>query len=302
MMKKKKILIIGGTGFIGYHLALKCLKLNWSVVSLSFKNSKSSRRLKKVKYLYGDISNFKNLRVLLKYNFNYVVNLGGYIDHYNKLKTYKSHFLGLKNLARFFLKKKIDCFIQAGSSAEYGNVNSPQKETIICKPELIYGKSKLKSTKYLMKLYKKKNFPVTILRLYQVYGPYQKIDRFVPLLIKACLKNTQFLTSQGTQKRDFLYVDDVVSAIFKIFDNELSRGEIINIGKGKPIELLKIMKLVKKEIKGGKIILGKIKLRKDEPMIVYPNVKKAKDLLRWSFKTSLLTGLRKTINYYKKNL
>ena len=153
-----------------------------------------------------------------------------------------------------------------------------------------------------MKLYKKKNFPVTILRLYQVYGPYQKIDRFVPLLIKACLKNTQFLTSQGTQKRDFLYVDDVVSAIFKIFNNELSRGEIINIGKGKPIELLKIMKLVKKEIKGGKIILGKIKLRKDEPMIVYPNVKKAKDLLRWSFKTSLLTGLRKTINYYKKNL
>ena len=63
-----------------------------------------------------------------------------------------------------------------------------------------------------------------------------------------------------------------------------------------------ILKLVKKEIKGGKIILGKIKLRKDEPMIVYPNVKKAKDLLRWSSKTSLLTGLRKTINYYKKNL
>ena len=62
-----------------------------------------------------------------------------------------------------------------------------------------------------------------------------------------------------------------------------------------------ILKLVKKEIKGGKIILGKIKLRKDEPMIVYPNVKKAKDLLRWSSKTSLLTGLRKTINYYKKN-
>lgn len=299
-MKKKNILIVGGTGFIGYHLALKCLKLNWNVISLSSKKPESFKRLKKVKYLYGDISNFKNLSVLLNYNFHYAVNLGGYIDHHNKDKTYKSHFLGVKNLAKFFLKKNLNSFIQAGSSAEYGNVKSPQKETIKCKPEMIYGKSKLKSTKYLMSLHKKENFPATILRYYQVYGPGQSINRFIPLLINACIKNIEFPASHGKQKRDFLYIEDAVSAILKALINKTSRGMVINIGSGRAITLLSLMKVIKKKIGGGKILLGRIKLRKDEPMIISPNLNRSRKILKWESTTSLKQGINKTIKFYKK--
>jgi nucleoside-diphosphate-sugar epimerase len=297
---KKKILIIGGTGFIGHHLAKKCLKLSWHVVSLSSKKPENFRRLKKIKYLYGDISYFKNLSVLLNYNFHYVVNLGGYIDHHNKTQTYKSHFLGVKNLAKFFLKKNIESFIQAGSSAEYGNTNSPHKETFKCKPEMIYGKSKLKSTKYLINLHKKKNFPATVIRYYQVYGPGQSINRFIPLLINACIKNIEFPASHGKQKRDFLYIEDAVSAILKALINKTARGEVINIGSGRVITLLSLMKTIKKKIGGGKILLGRIKLRKDEPMIIAPNLSRSRKILKWQSTTSLKQGINKTIKFYKR--
>ena len=64
--------------------------------------------------------------------FDYVVNLGGYVDHSNKKKTFKSHYEGCQNLAQIFLKKKISSFIQIGSSLEYGRSKSPQKENIKC--------------------------------------------------------------------------------------------------------------------------------------------------------------------------
>ena len=90
-MNNKKILITGGTGFIGYHLAKKCLKLNWSVTSLSTKKPKKIRKLKRVKYLIGDISDKKKLIKIIKPNsYDYVVNLAGYVDHSYKKKTMNS--------------------------------------------------------------------------------------------------------------------------------------------------------------------------------------------------------------------
>ena len=88
ILSKKKILITGGTGFIGYHLALKCLKKNFLVTSLSTKKPKKDRRIKKVRYLFCDISKKKKLFKLLNSNsnFDFVVNLAGYVDHTNKKK------------------------------------------------------------------------------------------------------------------------------------------------------------------------------------------------------------------------
>jgi len=61
-----------------------------------------------------------------KNKFDYVVNFGGHVDHLNKVKTYNSHFIGVKNLVNFFLKKNdLKKFIQIGSSAEYGKIKSP---------------------------------------------------------------------------------------------------------------------------------------------------------------------------------
>ena len=84
-MKNKNILIVGGTGFIGYHLAKKCIKLNSNVTILSLNKVKNFRRLKKAKYKVVDISDFKKLKLILKpKNFDFVVNLGGYVNHQDK--------------------------------------------------------------------------------------------------------------------------------------------------------------------------------------------------------------------------
>lgn len=299
-MVKKKILITGGTGFIGYHLAKKCLDLNWQVTSLSKYKPKKKRIHKKVKYIFCDISNKKKLSKIITTKYTYVVNLAGYVDHSHKLKTYKSHYIGCKNLADIFLNSDIKKFVQVGSCIEYGKIRSPQVEKKINKQKTysIYGKSKLLSTKLLIGYFKKKNFPATILRLYLVYGPHQDKNRVIPITIINALKNSSFRCSSGIQFRDFTYIDDVINSIIKALKHKNTNGEIINIGSGKPIQVKYLINLICKFIKKGKPIFGKIQLRKDEILRLYPNIKKAKKLLRWTPKTNLKSGLLKTIRFY----
>ena len=101
----KKILIIGGTGFIGYHFAKKCITENLEVSSLSRSRPSKERRLDKVKYIYADITNKKRLYSKLSNNYDYIINFGGDVDHHGK-NTFKSHHIGCKNLTEYFEKKK----------------------------------------------------------------------------------------------------------------------------------------------------------------------------------------------------
>ena len=297
---KKKILILGGTGFLGYHLAKKCLDLKWIVYSVSKKKPKKARFLKNVQYFYFDLSKKENLNKLKKNSFDHVINLSGYVEHKNISLINKGHYNSVKNLFYYFQKKNIKSFIQVGSSAEYGNLKAPHLESKLDHAQGNYGKVKLKSTKFLLK---KKSFPATILRFYQVYGPYQDSNRFISQLIISSLKKRSFSTSFGIQCRDFLYVTDAVHAIIKLIKCKKNiKGQIINIGFGKCVKLKKIMELVKKETKFFQPIYGQITLRKDELLQNYPSIKKAKKILNWYPKISLKNGIKKTISYYKKSL
>ena len=296
-------MIVGGTGFIGYHFAKRCLDKGWQVTSVSSGKAKKIRYLPKVKYIICDISNKKSLKKKLKKSFKYVVNLGGYVDHSNKKKTFLSHYQGCKNLVEIFLKKMPTAFVQMGSSIEYGNIKSPQSEHVKCdlkSVKSIYGKAKLSSSIYLTKLFKRKKFPSTILRLYLAYGPRQDINRFLPIIIKACIRNKKFSCSEGIQYRDFVHVNDVVEAIFKSLINKKARGQIINIGSGKPRKIKNIIQKVKQITKGGAPQYGKIKLRKDEILKLYPNINKAKKIISWKPKIKFEKGLKETIRYYNE--
>lgn len=300
----KKILIVGGTGFIGYHLSKTCLKKNFSVTSISTKKPVKSRYLKGVKYLLLDISKKRKLNKKLKKNFDYVVNLSGYVDHSHKIKTFNSHYLGLKNLVDFFLNSNIKKFIQFGSSVEYGFEKCPQIESTKIKLKnlnSIYGKSKYLSSKYLLEMHSKYKFPVIIFRLYLSFGPNQNINRLVPIVINNCLKNKYFDCSHGKQFRDFIYVDDVVNAILIGLKNKKNFG-IYNLGSGKPRKIRDVINKIIEITKRGKAKYGVIKLRKDEPKNLFPSIKKIKRDLNWKPRINFLTGLKKTINFYDKNL
>ena len=96
-------------------------------------------------------------------------------------------------MSNFFLKKKIRSFIQIGSGGEYGN-GSPHTKTTYQKSSCNYYKAKFLATNYLLTLFKRYNFPVTILRLYQAFGPKQDLNRFIPIIIDGCLKDKNSLT------------------------------------------------------------------------------------------------------------
>ena len=302
---KKRILIVGGTGFIGYHLAKKCLKKNFLVTSLSSRKPKKEKYLKKVKYIKCDISNKNNLKRNIKGNYDYVINCGGYVNHNEKVRTFNSHYKGCKNLADFFNKKNIISFIQIGSSVEYGSIKSPQSENKNCsikKLKSTYGRAKFLATKYLLGLFEKEKFPVTILRLYLVYGPNQDTNRLISSVINSCLLKKKFPCSNGNQYRDFLYVDDLIKAIISCFGNSNSMGKIINVGQGKPKKVKNIIELINGKIGTGVPEYGKIKFRKDEIKILYPDIKLAKKILKWKSKISLKKGIDLTIKNYKSQL
>ena len=295
-MSKKKILIVGGTGFLGMNFINKISRMNYEITSISRKIPKKKDKIKGVKYFSRDIS--KNIQ--LKGDFDFAINFGGNIDHSNHKKTYETHFLGVKNLINFLKKKNIKRFIHIGSSSEYGKAHSPHDEKMKCEAKLSYGISKLKATNYLLDLYQKNSFPVIILRLYQVYGPGQKTNRLIPFVIKKCIQNKKFDCSHGLQSRDFIYIDDLTNAIKLILrTNKNIYGKIFNVGFGRSKKLKNIINSLTKKLGGGLPLFGKLKMRKDETLNSFPKINLIKSL-GWSPKVNLEKGLNKTIFYYKK--
>jgi len=301
-MKKENILVTGGTGFIGYNILRRLAKSKLNLYSLSTKKPKKNKKIKKVKYIICDIRKKKSLYKKIDLNFRYVINLCGYVDHKKKVITLQSHFHGCKNLVNFFKNKNLKNFIQIGSSLEYGLSSTPNKESSLCSPRGNYGFSKYMASKHVIKTGKKDNLSYTILRLYQIYGPHQTINRLIPLTIDACLKNKKFPCSKGEQKRDFLYIEDLVDLIIKILKTKAS-NEIYNVGSGRPIKIKQVINIIKSSIGLGNPEFGKIKMRKDEIKNSYPNISKVRNKFKWIPKINFRKGIKNTIKFYanKKN-
>ena len=144
-----------------------------------------------------------------------------------------------------------------------------------------------------------RKLPTLVIRPYLIYGPFQSLDRLIPITINSCWQNKEFACSDGFQSRDFLFVTDAVNFIYKMMIGP-DVGKIFNLGSGKKIMVRKVINKIVKLCKGGKPIFGKIKLRKDEIFDLYPSIKLAKSK-NWKPRVSLDKGLKLTLNYYKKN-
>lgn len=300
----KQLLIVGGTGFLGYHVS-KALVNKFKIISISKNNPKKNRFIKKVKYLKVDISTKNSLKKIENKisKITHIINFGGYVNHSDKKRVFKTHYEGAKNLINFFLNKDVEMFIQIGSSMEYGKKISPQKEKSTPSPISHYGKAKLLATNFALNVYKKKKFPIFIIRPYQVYGPNQDSNKLIPFVINQSLKDNNFPCSSGNQFRDFLYISDFVSCIRLFLKNKVHSGQVFNVGYGKPLKIKNVIKSINNKIKLGKPLFGKINLRKEEQKFIYPNIDKTKKILRWRPKIKFDNGINKTIKFFKiKNI
>lgn len=300
-LKNDSLLIVGGTGFIGSNVAQEAVNRGFKVSVICRNNSLSSKKLEKVHYIKVDISNENSLRLKLKNkNFDYVINLSGYVDHDSYFgtgnKVIETHFQGVRNLVNAFQNKKIKSFIHLGSSDEYGLNPAPQNEKQREFPISPYAFAKVASSHFLQMLYRIENFPAVILRPFLVYGPGQNNQRFLPQVIQGCMKNSPFPVSKGEQLRDFCYITDIVDAIFFSIGNKKVYGEVINIASGRSVPIKEVVFMVRDLIGKGEPVFGEIEYRKNENMHLYADISKAKKLLKWSPKIDFENGLAMTIS------
>lgn len=299
-----RILIAGGTGFIGRNLTERCLRNTPNVfcLSLTGRSNDIIGGKRKPVILQGDLLDRNHLKSLLsRYTFDYVFNLSGYIDHIHYLKggrkILEAHFTGLLNLIDVLDTAKLKGFVQVGSSDEYGWLPAPQKETMREMPISPYSMAKTAATHFIQTIAATEGFPGVVLRPFLVYGPGQDMKRLLPQIITACLKDKPFSTSEGKQLRDLCYVADVAEAMVRAALSTTARGHVINIGSGDPISIREVVEMVVRMTGGGTPMWGTVLYRQGENMALYPDISMARHLLKWSPETSFDEGLKKTIEY-----
>ena len=300
-----RLLIVGGTGFIGRNLASKAVKKGYTTVVLSLNKPNVEQKIGNVEYLEADTTNFAQLQEKLSNaKFEYVVNLSGYIDHISFLDggshIIDAHFGGLQNILKLLEWNVLRRFVQIGSSDEYGNLSAPQSEEMREAPISPYSLAKVASSQFLQMLYRTESLPTVTLRLFLVYGPGQNINRFLPQIIKGCLMGSRFPTSVGEQLRDFCYVSDITDGILSVLTNDKVVGEIINLASGEPVAIREVVEQVQNIVGLGIPEFGRVPYRVNENMELYANVSKAKELLDWRVKMTLASGIKETVKSFRE--
>ena len=300
-LAKPHLLVIGGTGFIGHHLLKDSVELGWRTTSVSLNPPSPQRFVDSVRYLQCDLTDANAVKNLLDEEYEYVVNLGGYIDHTlfesGGRHLINAHFNTLQNLIEVLPRSTLKRFVQIGSSDEYGNASAPQHEGLREQPISPYSLGKVASTHFLQMLHRTEGFPAVILRLFLTYGPGQEDRRFLPQIIKGCLSDVKFPTSEGRQLRDFCYVSDIVRAILMALESEDAEGQVFNVASGVPVTIRSMVDQVCQIIGRGRPQYGEVSYRPDENMALYADTRKAQELLGWTPEISLSEGLKKTISW-----
>ena len=147
------LLVIGGTGFIGHHLLKTANNKCWQTTSVSVNSPSEERFVDGVHYLHFNMTDYNLVKKYLVEDFNYIVNLGGYINHQlfqdGGRSLIETHFTTLQNLLETIPRRKLKRFVQIGSSDEYGNAPAPQHEELREQPISPYSLAKVANTHFL---------------------------------------------------------------------------------------------------------------------------------------------------------
>ena len=306
MVTNSKILVAGGSGFIGANLISELIYRGNKVVSISKNSRQINKKVNNLEYIFYDLrkpickNQFKSF-----YDIDYVINCSGYIDHSNFLsggkEIFKDHFESLYSLIKLSIELKVKTFVHLGSSDEYGINKSPIKESVRESPISPYALSKLTGTHYLQQCFREDILNTVILRPFLVFGEMQSKDRFLPYLIDNCINNRDFKVSKGEQIRDYLYIKDFNNAIIKSLSNDKAYGEIMNIASGIPISIKDVIYMVREIVGQGNPLFGGIDYREGESMELYANISKAKKILNWVPNHNFKESLEKVVAWYLEN-
>jgi len=317
----KKILVTGGSGFIGSNLVKFLLKKKYFVInvdSLKYSanpyNTKKLNKNKNYVFFKLDINNKnKILKVLKKYKPQGIFNLAAetHVDRsidspYNFIH---SNILGIYNLLEAIrkYKKKIK-LIHISTDEVYGDVLVGRSdEKYPYKPSSPYSSSKASSDHLVQAYVRTYKIPAIISNCCNNYGPNQFPEKLIPKLIFNIINNKPLpIYGKGKNSREWMHVQDHCEALLMIYKRG-KIGENYNIGSGVNLKNIDIAKKLLKIAKNKSSKISqkvKIKFIKDRPGHDFRyalNNKKIQKKLGWKTKISLNDGLLQTFNWYKNN-
>ena len=314
---ENKILITGCAGFIGYHLTNSLLDDGYSVLgienindyySVQLKNDRLKQLKKHSNFLFDeiDISKMKTLsNSFNSFKPSKVVNLAAQAGVRYSIEnphTYmNSNLVGFLNILELCRHSEVDGLIYASSSSVYGsNTEVPFTEDHrVDNPISFYGASKRSNELMALSYSSLYGLRTTGLRFFTVYGPWGRPDMAMLIFIRNILLDKEIqVFNNGEMKRDFTYIDDIVSGIRSSIDKNY-KCEIFNLGNNKSEKLMDMINIIEEELNKKAII-------KLEPMQLgdvkesFANIDKASKKLNFIPSTNIKKGIPYLIDWYKK--
>ncbi|MDP3974457.1 MAG: NAD(P)-dependent oxidoreductase [bacterium] len=316
----KRVLITGGCGFLGVHLARQLLKNKYEVTLLDLADLDAKDLIGKVKVVKCDVRDKNKVEKAIK-NYDYVVHAAAALPILREKKIiFDVNINGTKNVLDASLKNKVKRLVFISSTAVYGIPRHlPEAETNPLDPIGYYGESKVAGEKLCLE-YAKKGLSVNILRPKSFLGP-ERLGVFELWLEAIYNGKAVFILGNGNNRYQLLAVSDVVDAIIKALESRTD-GEIFNIGAkefqtwnkdlGSVIRHAKSeSKIIKLPTFPSQILLGILEMLnlspiaawhyKTMPVDSYISTKKAEKLLDWKPKKSNEELLIESYDWYKKH-
>jgi len=246
-----KILITGGAGFIGSHIAESLIAAGHEIIiydnfSTGIMENIEEINSKNIELINGDILDLKKLIKAMDgvdIVSHHAAQLEIFVGIDEPEKDLSINTVGTLNVLESAKQNNVKKVINASSACIYGQTNQATGEDDPTEPNWAYGVSKLAAEKYANIYSKYKKLPVTNLRYGIVYGEREWFRRVLPIFIKKVInKQSPVVFGEGKQIRDFIYVTDLVDFHNKCLFNDKANGETFNVGSGLPITIVELAK------------------------------------------------------------
>ena len=308
-MEKLKILIIGGTGFLGSQLVVKLHEKGHQIRVISRDGAKKNVSRKQIEYIKADVNNTQILsRVIdgIDYIYYFASTTNPKRSEDDLIFDLSSNLIPVINVLHQCVNKKVKKFIFCSSGGTvYGDQGkNPISETSPCDPVSSYGLVKYTIENYIKYFNYKYDLSYEILRLSNPYGDNQLTDGtfgIIPTYINS-VTNSKVINIYGDGKivRDYIHIDDFIYLNLKLLTTT-KKNNILNVGTGIGTSINQLIQKIELHT-GKKAKVRYLPKRKFDVSINYLNIEKVKEIYGWQPKIFLDVGLKRYIKNYKSNV